>query len=147
MSLRLRTAAIHCLLAGFAFQASPVSAHKGVATGCVAMIDCPTKVYAFSSTVGSWSSVDLEAPLLARLVGTYIGYLRTERRIYAYNSTTNSWYMTQFAGTPDRGGCRGDNGCLLDHASLLRHLDGLESLAVAAVHRCRGRGVRGQLRV
>ncbi len=73
---------------------------KGAASGRVAIIDGSTKAFGFSSSVGSWSSVTLDSALQSKLVGSYIGYLRTERKFYAFNSTTNAWYSTPIIGRP-----------------------------------------------
>jgi hypothetical protein len=64
------------------------------------LFDGPDRIYGFSSSIGAWSGVTLDSGLRAELAGSYLGYVRTENRIYAFNSTTNGWYSTAIVGTP-----------------------------------------------
>jgi hypothetical protein len=102
VSLNLRRLIVPASFVALACMPGPVAAHKGAATGRVAIIDSPTKAYGFSSSVGTWTSVILDSPLQNRIVATYIGYLRTANKLYAFNSTTNSWYSIPYSG-PTKG--------------------------------------------
>jgi len=73
-------------------------AYQGVASGRVALIDTPARVYGFSPGTGYWTGRTLDSPLDSKLVGAYIGYARSWARLYAYNSNNGQWYVTPFQG-------------------------------------------------
>jgi hypothetical protein len=100
VSLRVKHLAALCVVSASICLPHAASGYKGAATGRVAIIDGPTKAFGFSSSVGTWTSVTLDSAIQERVIGSYIGYLRTERCIYAFNSTTGLWYSVPIVGTP-----------------------------------------------
>ncbi|MFN8547829.1 MAG: T9SS type A sorting domain-containing protein [Candidatus Eisenbacteria bacterium] len=72
----------------------------GAAGGRVCIVPGADRVYGFSAYSGNWTMTPLDAPAKQALVGSYLGFVRSDTRIYAFNSTNEHWYSIGLADPP-----------------------------------------------
>lgn len=78
----------------------PADATSGLAQGKVAVLESSGVAFGFSGYSGGWTTISLEGTVLTRSAGAYLGYVRTNQKVYAFNSVNDHWYKSSYSGTP-----------------------------------------------
>lgn len=83
-----------------ALASSKALAVSGLASGKLGLLESNGIGYGYSSYTGLWTQTNLDGPVLNRLAGEFLGYLRTTGKVNSYNPTADRWVKYTYTGQP-----------------------------------------------